>query len=152
MDSYRVQLKAGQVFVANLDAYTAGISMDALLMLRDARGVKIAFNHAAHSLDPRLTWKCPRDGDYVLQVAAFKFPANSSSSFSGGAEHVYRLTLTNGPYLRNAMVSGDGHVSLVGWNLKQKTLPIPKHSKGKIRIDADAVNGPLSLPVSDLPQ
>ena len=152
VDSYRVQLKAGQVFVANLDAYTAGISMDALLMLRDARGVKLAFNHDAHSLDPRLTWKCDRDGDYVLQVAAFKFPANSTSSFSGGADHVYRLTLTNGPYLRNAMVGGDGHVSLVGWNLKQKTLPTPKPTNGKIRINANAVNGPFSLPVSGLPQ
>ena len=70
VDSYRVKLKAGQFFIAQLDAYTAGVSMDALMLLRDHRGVKLAFNHDAHSLDPRLVWQCDRDGEYVLQVAA----------------------------------------------------------------------------------
>ncbi len=149
VDSYRVRLKAGQVLVANLDAYTAGISMDALMMLRDTRGVKLAFNHDAHSLDPRLTWKCDRDGEYVLQIAAFKFPANSTSSFSGGADHVYRLTLTNGPYLRHVQPMSDGRVTLVGWNLKKKTLSVPKPINGELRFDAAAVNGPLCLPISN---
>ena len=151
VDSYQVRLKAGQTLVANIDAYTAGVSMDALMVLRDKRGVKLEFNHDAHSLDPRLIWECNRDGEYVLQVAAFKFPANSTSSFSGGADHVYRLTLTNGPYLRHAQVDGDGQVTLVGWNLKRKTLAAPKSVNGELLVDGDAVNGPLYLSKSDDP-
>ena len=113
--------------------------------------IRDRFNHDPHSLDPRLIWECDRDGEYVLQVAAFKFPANSTSSFSGGADHVYRLTLTNGPYLRHAQVDGDGQVTLVGWNLKRKILAAPKSVNGELLVDGDAVNGPLYLSKSDDP-
>jgi hypothetical protein len=157
VDSYRVKLKAGQFFIAQLDAYTAGVSMDALMMLRDTRGVKLAFNHDAHSLDPRLVWKCNRDGEYVLQVAAFKFPANSTSSFSGGANHVYRLTLTNGPFVRHALPHGvaagvDASVGLVGWNLEKTNLQLPRPDGNSVVVPTAAVNGPLRLPVSPWPQ
>ena len=153
VDAYQFKLKAGQTLVAQLDAYTAGVSMDALLMLRDARGTKLMFNHDAHSLDPRLVWQCDRDGDYVLQVAAFKFPANSTSSFSGGKDHVYRLTLTNGPFVRHTMPGGvkaqtQSSVKLVGWNLKQTTVIVPKQGEGEAVVTIKAVNGPLRLPVS----
>ena len=50
VDSFAFKMKAGQTLVAAMDAYTAGVSMDALMLLRDARGVKLAFNHDAHSL------------------------------------------------------------------------------------------------------
>jgi hypothetical protein len=131
--------------------------MDALMMLRDARGVKLAFNHDAHSLDPRLVWECDRDGDYVLQVAAFKFPANSTSSFSGGADHVYRLTITNGPFVRHAWphgmaVGGEGSVGLVGWNLKKTSIAVTKKNGVEVLVPVAAVNGPLRLPVSPWPQ
>ena len=152
VDAFRVTLKAGQVFVASLEAYTAGVPMDALMMLRDARGVKLAFNHDAHSLDPRLHWKCNRDGEYVLQVAAFKFPANSTSSFTGGANHVYRLTLTNGPWIRHAWpaaVNGgtESRVGLVGWNLKNASVTAPITKEGELVLPVAAVNGPLRLSV-----
>ena len=97
---------AGQEARAMLDAYTAGVSMDALMLLRDARGVKLAFNHDAHSLDPRLVWQCPKDGRYVLQMACFKFPANSTSSFGGGTGLPYRVTITNGPFVRHGWPAG----------------------------------------------
>jgi len=153
VDAYRVRLKAGQVLVAELNAYTVGVAMDALMMLRDARGVKVAFNHDAHSLDPRLVWRCRRDGEYVLQVAAFKFPANSTSSFSGGENHVYRLTITNGPFLRHAWpasVAGgtDSLVSLVGWNLREDVVKVKRTDANELVLPIEAVNGPLRLPVS----
>ena len=157
VDSYRVKLKAGQFFIAQLDAYTAGVSMDALILLRDHRGVKLAFNHDAHSLDPRLVWQCDRDGEYVLQVAAFKFPANSTSSFSGGANYVYRLTLTNGPWIRHAWPHGvaadtKGSVGLIGWNLKNTSAATPENSSRETVVVVDAANGPLRLPVTPWPQ
>ncbi|MDC0219477.1 PPC domain-containing protein [Verrucomicrobia bacterium] len=157
VDSYRVKLKAGQFFIAQLDAYTAGVSMDALMLLRDHRGVKLAFNHDAHSLDPRLVWQCDRAGEYVLQVAAFKFPANSTSRFSGGVNHVYRLTLSNGPWIRHAWPHGavaanKGSVGLIGWNLKSIFAATPENSSREIFVAVDAANGPLRLPVTSWPQ
>ena len=153
VDSYQFSLKKGQILVAQMDAYTAGVSMDALMLLRDARGVKLNFNHDAHSLDPRLIWKCARDGDYVLQMACFKFPANSNSSFDGGADRIYRVTLTNGPWVRHAWPAGvreglDSKVKLVGWNLKNDKVNVV-NPKGKVLIlPTDAANSPLRLPIA----
>ena len=157
VDSFAFKMKAGQTLVAAMDAYTAGVSMDALMLLRDARGVKLAFNHDAHSLDPRLTWKCPRDGTYVLQMACFKFPANSTSSFGGGTGLTYRVTLTNGPYLRHAWPSaisgGEALIALRGWNLVNDTArPRAQENDTELVLPIEAINGPLRLPVTGRPE
>ena len=157
VDSFAFKMKAGQTLVAAMDAYTAGVSMDALMLLRDARGVKLAFNHDAHSLDPRLTWKCPRDGTYVLQMACFKFPANSTSSFGGGTGLTYRVTLTNGPYLRHAwpaaISGGESLIALRGWNLVNDTVRArAQENDTELVLPIEAINGPLRLPVTGRPE
>ena len=157
VDSFAFKMKAGQTLVAAMDAYTAGVSMDALMLLRDARGVKLAFNHDAHSLDPRLTWKCPRDGAYVLQMACFKFPANSTSSFGGGTGLTYRVTLTNGPYLRHAwpaaISGGEALIALRGWNLVNDTARArAQENDTELVLPIEAINGPLRLPVTGRPE
>jgi len=157
VDSFAFKMKAGQTLVAAMDAYTAGVSMDALMLLRDARGVKLAFNHDAHSLDPRLTWKCPKDGTYVLQMACFKFPANSTSSFGGGTGLTYRVTLTNGPYLRHAwpaaISGGEALIALRGWNLvKDAARARAQENDTELVLPIEAINGPLRLPVTGRPE
>lgn len=157
VDSFAFKMKAGQTLVAAMDAYTAGVSMDALMLLRDARGVKLAFNHDAHSLDPRLTWKCPRDGTYVLQMACFKFPANSTSSFGGGTGLTYRVTLTKGPYLRHAwpaaISGGEALIALRGWNLVNDTARArAQENDTELVLPIEAINGPLRLPVTGRPE
>ena len=154
IDSYQFSLKKGQTLVAHMDAYTAGVSMDALMLLRDKRGVKLAFNHDAHSLDPRLIWKCSRDGDYVLQMACFKFPANSNSSFDGGADRVYRVTLTNGPWVRhawpNSVTKGvSTKIKLVGQNMGNHEVAVDAPRGEKVVLPVEAANGPLRLSVLD---
>lgn len=157
VDSFAFDMKAGQTLVAAMDAYTAGVSMDALMLLRDARGVKLAFNHDAHSLDPRLVWKCPKDGRYVLQMACFKFPANSTSSFGGGTGLTYRVTLTNGPYVRHgwpaAVNGGESLVALRGWNLVNDSAKAnAKENDTELVLATEAINGPLRLPVTGQPE
>ena len=152
VDSYQFSLKKGQTLVAQMDAYTAGVSMDALMLLRDTRGVKLAFNHDAHSLDPRLIWKCSSDGDYVLQMACFKFPANSTSSFGGAAGLTYRVTVTNGPWVRHAWPASvregvSSKIKLVGWNLKNDEVPVNDPGGDVLVLSTEAANGPLRIPV-----
>ena len=154
VDSYQFSLKKGQTLIAHMDAYTAGVSMDALMLLRDKRGVKLAFNHDAHSLDPRLIWRCSRDGDYVLQMACFKFPANSSSSFDGGADRIYRVTLTNGPWVRhawpNSVTKGvSTKIKLVGQNMGNHEVAVDAPRGEKVVLPVEAANGPLRLSVLD---
>ncbi len=157
VDSYQFSLKKGQTLVAHMDAYTAGVSMDALMLLRDKRGVKLAFNHDAHSLDPRLIWRCSRDGDYVLQMACFKFPANSSSSFDGGADRIYRVTLTNGPWVRHAwpgsLAKGESaKIKLVGQNIGNHEVTVAASKEEKVVLPVEAANGPLRLSVLEQAQ
>ena len=157
VDSYQFRLNKGQTLVAQMDAYTAGVSMDALMLLRDARGAKLAFNHDAHSLDPRLIWKCPRDGDYVLQMACFKFPANSTSSFGGAAGLTYRVTVTNGPWVRHTWPASaregvSSKIKLVGWNLKNDEVSVDNPKGDVLVLPTEAANGPVRLPVLDWAQ
>ncbi len=152
VDSYKIGLKAGQTLVAAVDAFTAGSPMDALLTLRDERGSRVAFNHDAHSLDPRLIWPCRREGVYLLQIAAFAHPASSSVGFSGGAAHVYRLTVTQGPYVSHALPMGvtrgqPAKVELRGWNLAPATfLDVAPTGGDEVLLGSAAVNAPLRLP------
>ena len=155
VDSYALQLKAGSTLVAAVDAFTVGAPMDALLMLRDERGTRLAFNHDAHSLDPRLVWDCPRDGRYVLQIAAFSYPANSSVNFGGGAGHVYRLTVTQGAFITHTWPHGvqrgqPTRLALRGWNLPADIFTnLPASTAETLLVPSDAVNAPWRVPVSD---
>lgn len=151
VDSYGLRLKAGQTLVAAVDAFNAGSPMDALLTLRDESGSRVAFHHDTHTLDPRLAWACPRDGVYVLQVAAFAYPASSGVNFAGSAAHVYRLTLTQGPYVTHSLPMGvtrgkPSRVELRGWNVAANTfVDLPAGNGETVLLPGTAVNAPLRI-------
>ncbi len=155
VDSYALRLKAGQTLVAAVDAFAVGSPMDALLILRDERGTRLAFNHDAHSLDPRLVWDCPRDGRYTLQIAAFQYPAGSSVNFSGSAAQVYRLTVTQGAFITHAWPQGvqrgqAARLALRGWNLPADAfVNLPASAGESLLVPGNAVNAPWQVPVSD---
>ncbi len=155
VDSYTLRLKAGQTLVAAVDAFAVGSPMDALLMLRDERGTKLSFNHDVHSLDPRLVWSCMRDGLYVLQIAGFQYPASSSVNFSGGAGHVYRLTVTQGAFITHTWPQGvqrgqAARLALRGWNLPVDAfVNLPASTGDTVLVPSDAVNAPWNVSVSD---
>ena len=48
---------------------------------------------------PLLTFTAPREGSYLVRVFCFPEKPNSSIRFAGGADYVYRLTLTAGPFI-----------------------------------------------------
>jgi len=107
VDSYSVELQAGQTLVARLDAYTLQSPLDPVLRLLDAQGVQVAWNHdEVRSLDPLLAWRAPKAGTYVLQVFGFAYPADSDLRFSGSAKSVYRLHVSTDPVARHGWPLG----------------------------------------------
>ena len=107
VDSYSVDLRAGQTLVARLEAYTLQSPLDPVLKLLDARGVQVAWNHdEVRSLDPILAWRVETSGTYVLQVFGFAYPADSDLRFSGSPKGVYRLHVTTDPVARHAWPLG----------------------------------------------
>lgn len=130
VDSYAVPLKKGQTLVASLEAYVFASTCDGVMRVVDERGAQVAFNHDGATIDPFLTWTAPADGTYVVQVYGFAYPATSSVSLIGGENAVYRLHLTNGPYVHHTLPLQTApeakDVKLIGYNLpKDFTPPAP---------------------------
>ena len=123
VDSYAVDLRAGQTLVARLEAYTLQSPLDPVLKLLDARGVQVAWNHdEVRSLDPILAWRVETSGTYVLQVFGFAYPADSDLRFSGSPKGVYRLHVSTDPVARHAWPLGvsravDTRVSWGDWGV-----------------------------------
>jgi hypothetical protein len=133
-----VTLKQGETLVASLAANSLlGSPVDAVLQvcelverkpLADAKPQREAFaleqNHDAVGLDPRVAFKAPSDGAYLVRVFGFPSQPDSNIAFAGGDNFVYRLTLTTGPYIAAALplaveAGQQREVQLIGWNLPE---------------------------------
>lgn len=157
VDTFAVDLKAGETLVAMLDALqTLGSPMDGLLQIADEQGFVIVQNDDAPGFDPRVTWTAARDGRYFVRVFAFPSAPDSSIRFSGAATYVYRLTLSTGPVVAHwspaAITTGQAAtVHGSGWNLSPTGIPVEPTSTVTgivIPYQADVV---LTAPVQSVP-
>jgi hypothetical protein len=128
VDCFAVRLTAGQTLVANVDAYARlGSPMDAILQVTTADGKVLAENNDDVHLDPRLAFTPTKSGTFVVRIFAFSSTPNTSIQLSGGANYIYRLTLTTGPFIMHAVPLSAPHakpgaVEVFGWNLPPKTV------------------------------
>ncbi len=123
VDCYSVQLTAGQTLVAAVDAHLRlGSPMDAILQIVSPDGFILAENHDDVGFDPLATLRVPKTGVYIVRLASFSANKATNIRFFGNKEMVYRLTVTDGPYVRNAMPAAiSPHdtplIGALGWNL-----------------------------------
>lgn len=96
VDSFALDVPAGQWLDARLDSYLLMSKIDGVLRLVDTNGFQLAWNHDFVTLDPRLVWQSKAGGRVVLQVFGFAYPAGSEVVLSGGAGGFYRLHLGAG--------------------------------------------------------
>lgn len=122
-DTYAVPLQAGQTLVAAVDAHTRlGSPIDAVLQIANSQGVVLADNHDWLGLDPLVSFQATSAGLYLVRVFGFLAQPNQSIALQGGANCVYRLTMTTGPLITHAIplaISDQSNtpVQLVGWNI-----------------------------------
>jgi hypothetical protein len=156
VDGYGVQLVAGQTLVAAVDAHGGPAApLDAVLEIVDDRGGYLARNLDARGLDPRIVYTAKRSGRHVVRVYGFPADPNSTIGYSGGADHVYRLTLTTGGFVAAtlpAAVSRGGTTAVAagGWNLPAglAALPLAAAAPGETVWAAfPGVAGTVPLPV-----
>ena len=127
VDCFAVPLAAGQTLVAAVDANTRiGSPMDAILQVVSPDGIVLAENHDDLKLDPRLAFTATKAGTYVVRLFAFPAAPDTSITFNGGVDHIYRLTLTTGPYVTHsvplsASILNPGSVAVAGWNIPSET-------------------------------
>jgi len=165
VDCFAVRLTAGQTLVAAVDANTRlGSPMDAILQVTAADGTVLAENNDDVQLDPRLAFTPAKSGTYIVRLFAFPAEPGTAIQFSGGANYIYRLTLTTGPFVTHTVPlsaprSSPGVVEVFGWNIPPKTkVPVrvfggPKladqqecEAQSELRIPPDARLGFAFMP------
>jgi hypothetical protein len=114
IDQFDLSLKAGQQIVCAVAARSFGSPCDTTLRLLDSAGRVVAISNDHRGLDALLVYRCAMVGNFTLQLYNY--------DLSGRPEHVYRLTVTDGPYLDYAFPSGmqrgtKSTITLSGWNL-----------------------------------
>lgn len=159
VDTFSVPLKAGQTLVASMMAKgTLGSPMDGVLQVLGPRGFVMEHNDDDHGFDPQIVFTAPTDGDYGVRVFAFPETANSSIAFAGGANFIYRLTLTTGPFVDHALPMSvtrnqETKLRLSGWNLPAGLLEFPVTTTGgtSIELRHPLLGNTLTLPIEDEP-
>jgi hypothetical protein len=123
VDIFAVPLKKGETLVASIDANVLlGSPMDALLQVVSPAGFVLQQNDDTHGFDPQLAFTATTAGTHFVRMFAFPSKPNSTIRLAGGADYIYRLTLTTGPFVDHAFPSSvtrgeDRSVELHGWNL-----------------------------------
>lgn len=123
VDGFAVKLRKGQPLVASMEANRVlGSPLDAILQVVSAGGFVLDQNNDYHDLDPQIVFVAPAEDTYLVRTFAFPAVADSAIRFAGGAEFIYRLTLTTGGFVDHAYPlavarSNPGQVELRGWNL-----------------------------------
>ena len=161
LDSFAVRVEAGKWLVAQVDGYGLGSPIDPYLHLLDADGGKLAFANDTATFDPLLAWKVEKSGIYILQLAAFEYPPVADVRFAGKESAVYRLTLTDGPYVEHTFPAGarrgaKTELHLLGWNLPDESSELDltgiSATQAMFQFMAPGAGKPLALPLSDLPE
>jgi len=124
VDTFSVTLSRGQTLVASMLANRILSSpMDGVLQIVDRRGTVVAQNDDDSSFDPLVTFTAPEDGQWFVRVFAFPTAPNSTIGFAGGADYLYRLTMTVDGFVHHTVPlvrqvgSGEQRLQLRGWNL-----------------------------------
>lgn len=166
VDLYRVRLDAGETLVAQADSNRLlGAPVDLTLEVADARQSLLARNLDAAGLDPRVVFRAPAAGEYVVRVHGFPETPDSTIGLAGGEAFVYRLTLATRGFLAAtlpAALSPGAAVSLggLGWGLPEGTrlevpaadlAPAATGARQSVTVALDGIGGAPSLPVVEMP-
>lgn len=123
VDTFRLELSAGSTFIASLESHRAFASpMDGVLQLVSEQGFVVAQNDDHRGNDPQLEFPIDKAGIYFLRVFAFPATPNSTIAFAGGTDYVYRVTVTQGPFVDHvspvqAAAEEPTRFTPRGWNL-----------------------------------
>ena len=91
VDCFSLDGHRGQRLFLDLEAERIDSRLDATLRILTPAGTEVAESRDVFGLDPFLDVTLPADGRYVIKV--------HDATFAGSPDHVYRLTVHNGPQL-----------------------------------------------------
>lgn len=149
VDRWTVTLKTGTTITAAVEAAAFGSPLDARLEVFGPDGRMLADNDDAAGRDPRVRFTAPADGVYAVQV--------SDSQLGGSQAHVYRLTVTDGPWVDAAFPLGGRRGAAVKLTATGHGLPATVEvtlpdADGPARVPLVPGGNPVSLDLDTLPE
>lgn len=153
VDGYAVKLEAGQTLVGIVEAYSLGSGVDMLAHVMNEAGVRLHTASDSRNLDPVLSFKAPKAGRYIVQLAGFPHPPAAEVRFTGSATTVYRLHLSASAAVTQLFpaavaMTGKSEVELIGHNLDPKKA---KHTFEAKDLRRDGELGLVTPPGAILP-
>lgn len=122
VDHYELTLGKGQTMVAVIDAeHSLRSPVDASIQVLDSKGFVLAENLDHFGLDPRLEFNAPQAGKYTVRVFGFPAAPDSTISYGGGADWLYRLTLSAGGD------ASQSHLRSAHWDMEGKQYVVEPH-------------------------
>jgi len=131
VNAYRFEAHKGQRLV--IKAYTRDLVpyladavpgwFQSMLTLYDAQGREVAFSDSFRfHPDPVIYYEVPQDGEYVLTI--------SDALFRGREDFVYRISITESPFITSIFplgrrVSESVSLELKGWNTEGADVRLP---------------------------
>jgi hypothetical protein len=91
VDCFSLDGKKGQRLFLDVEAERIDSRLDATIRILTPTGTELAESRDVYGLDPFLDVTLPADGRYVIKV--------HDATYAGSADHVYRLTVHDGPQL-----------------------------------------------------
>ncbi|MCE9605516.1 MAG: PPC domain-containing protein [Planctomycetia bacterium] len=151
IDEYGVTLAAGTQIVCAATARAFRSPVDVMIRVLDPDGRPIAAGSPRREVDALAVFRATRAGRYTIQVFDFQL--------TGGSAHVYRLTVTDGPWLDyvfpyGASRTAETAATLHGWNLPSASgvtlaLRIPPQSSTHYEVTLPGGANRLSIPVGE---
>jgi len=134
------------VCAAQTKAFRSSVTPTMRVLDTAGRIVADSFDHP--TADALLVFRAPAEGVYRLEMYDFQL--------GGGPKHIYRLTLTDGPWIASAFPpqapkKARTELTLFGWNLPGGDGQTTKHAVQTGAKDSHQVRLPQGANVLDLP-
>ncbi len=137
VDTFAVELEAGQTLVADVSAQQSLRSpVDISLQVCSEKGTVLAQNLDHLGLDPHVQFTARNKGRYLVRLFGFPETPDSTISFAGADNFVYRLTLTTSGWIEAVLplavsTTSATKVQLIGQGLpKLDALEVPPQASG----------------------
>lgn len=150
VDVWTVMLKKGESLTASVAAGSLGSPLETKLIAVDPNGRTIDESDAGLRGDTALRFIASQDGEYRIHI--------SDTRGDGGPAHVYRLTLTTGPWVDRVFPLGGRRgeklkLQLNGQQVPNETIEvaIPKDTSESFATRWESSNS-FRLDVDDLPE
>lgn len=115
VDVWRFSATRGQAITCEVNASRLGSPLDTRMELLDSGGKRLGESQSIPGGDSRLRFIAPNDGQYQLRI--------HDAGFQGSQWHVYRLTMTAGPYVDRVFPLGGKRGAKTGFALFGQNVP-----------------------------